>query len=92
MSEQKHNSFVNVTVIKDDAVYENHLFIGDHKEICELAEKKFLDLFKQESWNWDDYTPDDIEAILEDGLAEFRDGTICITWPEISFSSSHITY
>lgn len=83
MNVENQNSFVNVIVIQDGVVDENHLFIGSHEEISELANKKFIDLCKQRFSNFDAYTPDDIESILDDGFAEYGRGSICITWPEI---------
>ena len=82
--EEASQSFsVNVIVIKDGVVDESYLFVGDHT-VSELAYKKFLELCGRWISNWRNYSPDDIEALLEDGYVEHDRGSICITWPEVT--------
>ncbi len=68
--------------MKDGVVDANHLFVGRHQEISEKANQKLIEVCREVFSNFDTYTPDDIEAILEDGYAEFGHGSVCISWPE----------
>lgn len=73
---------VNVIVIRDGIVDANYLFVGPHDEITDQANKKFIELCRERFSNFDEYTPEDIENILDDGYAEYGRGSICISWPE----------
>lgn len=71
---------VFVIAIKNGVLEEGYNFSGKRDEIAKLAEKKFLELCHDKISNFDEYTPDDITAILDDGLAEYGGGSICIHW------------
>lgn len=64
-----------VIVIKNGVVFENIL--------CEDQEhvyKVFLNKCEDSVSNWDDYTYDDKETVLEDGFCMKGNGSICISW------------
>ena len=64
------------------------IVVNDTKEILdnipfkdgEQAEKKFLDLCKNYIPNFDKYTDEDIDIILENGYDNFGIGLIAINW------------
>jgi hypothetical protein len=43
-------------------------------------EARFLDLCATKLSNWEDYTPDDIEDVLESGYVRYGDGSITMAW------------
>lgn len=43
----------------------------------DIAEKHFLDTCSTSISNWDEYTADDIEAVLDNGYVEKIDGSVC---------------
>jgi hypothetical protein len=69
---------IAVVVIKDNVV--DMLWIYPD---CKTAEDKFLEECSTRLRNWDGYTEDDKQAILDDGYAEFEfeNGSICIAHP-----------
>lgn len=71
--------YVSVIVVRNDVVDQNYLFVGPSRIIAASAEEKFKELVKGEGLE-----PDDLEAVLEDGYWEFKDGngSVCINWPE----------
>jgi|688.fasta_scaffold439519_2 hypothetical protein len=79
-SEEDEEETVSVIAIKNGVVEECYNFSGKNDEIAKLAEKKFLELCSDKISNFDEYTPDDITAILDDGLAEYGGGSINIHW------------
>lgn len=83
MKEKKDIGFVNVIAIKDGVVEESYLFTGDRMEIAILSHNKLIELCREKFSNFDEYTDDDIESILDDGFAEYGKGSICITWPDV---------
>ncbi len=83
MKEKKDIGFVNVIAIKDGVVEESYLFTGDRMEIAMLSHNKLIELCREKFSNFDEYTDDDIESILDDGFAEYGKGSICITWPHV---------
>jgi hypothetical protein len=70
------NEQVAVVIVDKDVVDE--LFICENSE---KAEKKFLDECSTRISNWDEYTSDDIDAILDNGYEAFGNGSICIVHP-----------
>ena len=83
MKEKKDIGFVNVIAIKDGVVEESYLFTGDRMEIAILSHNKLIELCREKFSNFDEYTDEDIESILDDGFAEYGKGSICITWPHV---------
>jgi hypothetical protein len=79
-NEEDEEETVSVIVIKNGVVEEGYKFSGKRDEIATSAEKRFLELCHDKISNFDEYTPDDITAILDDGLAEYGGGSICIHW------------
>ncbi|MFC1617635.1 hypothetical protein ACFL2K_05395 [Candidatus Margulisiibacteriota bacterium] len=71
-------NLINVVVIKDSVIEENVLVNSS-----EQAEEIFLDKCQEYIWNYDEYTAGDIEAILEQGYANFGSNSICISEPDI---------
>jgi hypothetical protein len=47
------------------------------KENCE---RDFLDACSVNLSNWDEYTQEDIDKIVEQGYEKFGNGSICLTW------------
>ena len=64
-----------VIVIKDQIVDEN-ILCKDSEE----AEKLFFAKCEESISNWDEYSEEDKEAILENGVAEKANGSICLSW------------
>ena len=62
-----------VITIKDSVLDEVFPFTES-----EDAEKKFLELCREKIWNFDEYTPNDITGILDDGYAKYGANSICI--------------
>ena len=65
----------NVVIIKNNLVDDIRRF-----EKSDEAEKYFLERCAWLISNWDEYTQEDKENILEDGYEEFEDGSICLAW------------
>lgn len=63
-----------IITIKDNVVESVH---PTTKETCE---KDFLAHIQGRISNWDEYTQDDIDAILEQGYETFGNGSVCLTW------------
>lgn len=89
--EEKTMSKINVIVVKDNVVEENILIEGDDSGAgADLVEKVFFDKCQEYISNWDEYTDEDKEGILDDGVETFGHGvetfghgSVCINWPEI---------
>jgi hypothetical protein len=64
-----------VVVIKDNLVHDN-IMCNDNVH----AEKVFFDKLAENLSNWDEYTEEDREAVLEDGYENFGNGSVCLTW------------
>lgn len=69
--------YISVIVIKNDVVEENHLRFSPKE-----AENLFFEKCAQYISNWDEYTPEDRDGILDDGYEKFGHGSVCISWPE----------
>jgi hypothetical protein len=68
-----------VSVIKDNAVFEADLFsLGDSDII--KAEDAFVDYCRTHISNFDVYSSDDIDECIHMGIAEFGNGSVCLTW------------
>jgi hypothetical protein len=68
---------VNVVVIRDDVVESLSAFPDNDLGNAE-AELTFLNKCAENLSNWDDYTPDDRSALLEQGYEKFGHGSICL--------------
>jgi len=64
-----------VTVIMDNVIIEN-ILCDDSKQ----AEKVFKDKLAERLSNWDEYTAEDVEAILDNGYETFGNGSVCLSW------------
>jgi len=64
-----------VIVVNDDRIQEVSAFSE-----ASQAEEYFLDYCKTYLSNFDEYTQEDIEAILENGYESFGNGFIAIHW------------
>jgi len=75
---------INVILIKDNNIEENHLFQG--ADAADQAEKKFVDLCRENLTNFDEYTKDDIDAIIENGYEHSINGKVAIVmnWPQVA--------
>ena len=75
----------NVTVVEvvDGLPSQVYLFTGEHQEIAEKAEKIFLQICKENIWNFDEYTKDDIATILYNGYEQWEDNSVAIVWPNL---------
>ena len=74
--------FCNVIHTVDGQIEHVYLFYGnEHKVVADAAEDKFLDLLHEHLSNFDEYTPDDLEAVLEDGYEENNTDKFFIFWP-----------
>lgn len=69
---------VNVVVIKKNAVSELFTY-PDTVDGNSTAELKFLELMGACLTNFDEYTSEDVMNCLDDGIAKFGTGSICIT-------------
>jgi hypothetical protein len=43
------------------------------------AEKLFLDICRENIWDFDEYTQEDIDAMLDDGYEKWGDNSVSIT-------------
>jgi len=68
--------YINIIVVSDGAVVDNFLFTDNAK-----AEQCFLEQCTQHISNFDEYTDDDVTAILDNGYENFGQGTIFINHP-----------
>ena len=75
---------LSVTVIRNGVVDEMTLFKSDTVEERQKAENFFLDRCGEILTNWDEYTNDDKDAILDNGYESFGNGSICICTPDIA--------
>jgi hypothetical protein len=64
-----------VIVIRDNVVEENILCCDE-----EHADNVFLDKLAERISNWDEYSQDDIEAVLDNGHEKFGNGSVCMSW------------
>ena len=71
---------INVIVIRNNVVESNQLFTGE--DAVQLAEAAYLSACREHVSNFDEYTGDDLTAILDNGYCEFGTGSVCISWPE----------
>ena len=68
---------------KTGMIVESAVFAGtDHEEQNKRAENHFKFLCGQYLSNWDDYTAEDVETCIENGVAESGKNIIQITHPE----------
>jgi hypothetical protein len=68
---------------KTGMILESAVFAGTNpEEQNKLAEEHFKSLCSQFLSNWDEYTAKDVEACIEDGVAESGKNIIQITHPE----------
>ena len=67
-----------IIVIKDGVV---DTVIQTDETACE---KDFFEAVKQKISNWDEYTQEDRDAILKQGYERFGNGSICLTWIDIT--------
>lgn len=75
---------VNVILFKNNSIEENYLFSGENSEdVAKKAESKMIEILRSEMSNFDEYTSEDIDNILEDGYESFGNGAVFITWPDI---------
>lgn len=65
----------HVIVIKDNLV-----LIARRFETSQEAEQEFLSQLQTRISNWEEYTSDDISAILEQGYEKTNNGSVCLTW------------
>ena len=65
----------SIIVIENDRLIENVPFVDGYE-----AERIFEDLCKSYISNFDEYTLEDIEAILEQGYEEYNNGKVRISW------------
>ena len=76
--------YCNIIAIRDNNLDENNLICGEiRSEVERRAEKVFQDKCSQNISNWDDYTTEDIEEVLEEGYIIFGHGSIYMFWPEV---------
>ena len=47
------------------------------------CEREFLARVESNVSNWDEYTSDDIEHIVEQGYEMFGCGSVCLTWIDV---------
>lgn len=73
---------VLVVVIENNAVQESRLFNGEHAEVIKLAEKTFLDYANGMVPDFESFSEEDIQGILDEGYVELPNGSICLAWPE----------
>jgi hypothetical protein len=64
-----------VIVIKNNIVDANILCANR-----EEAQRVFLDKCNTYISNWDEYSKEDVDAVLEDGYEKFGNGSICLSW------------
>jgi len=72
---------VTVVEVVDGVPSQVFLYIGEHQEISEKAEKTFLQICKENIWNFDEYTEDDIHAIIDNGYEQWGNNSVAIVWP-----------
>jgi len=72
---------VTVVEVVDGVPSQVVLFTGLHEEIVQQAEKLFLQICRENIWNFEVYTESDINAILEDGYAQWGNNSVAIVWP-----------
>ena len=76
--------YVTVVEIVDGTPSQVILFSGEHDDIARKAEERFLQMCSENIWNFDEYTQEDIDAILEDGHEGWgSDNSVSIVWPEV---------
>jgi hypothetical protein len=74
----------HVTVVEIvDGWPEVILYVGEHDEIVRKAQTTFLDICRENIWNFDEYTQDDITVILDNGYETWGDNCVAIVWPEV---------
>lgn len=72
---EKHPLIPILVISYNDGVLEPIVVCSTSEE----AEAKFLELCREKIWNFDEYTPGDIEAILDNGYEQYGAGnSICI--------------
>ena len=64
-----------VIVVRDNVVDE-HVLCRDSKH----AEKVFRDKLAECLSNWDEYTQEDIDCVLDNGYEKFGNGSVCLSW------------
>lgn len=74
-----------VTVIRNNVVDEITLFKSETPSDRANAEQFFLQRCGDILTNWDEYTSEDKDAILDNGYESFGNGSICICSPETTF-------
>ena len=72
---------VNVIVIKRNAVVDLFSY-PETTDGNEKAERKFVEQMSMCLSNYDSYTSEDVSSCLDDGIAMFSTGSICITHNE----------
>ena len=72
---------VLVILTLDAVPYQVLSFKGVHDEIYQEAEKQFLAICKEYIWNFDEYSQEDIDYILEKGYEIWGgDNSVLIHW------------
>lgn len=72
---------VNVIVVKKGAVSELFSY-PDSSDGNKKAEAKFIERMSECLSNYDEYTSEDVDNCVNDGIAKFGTGSICITHNE----------
>jgi len=72
---------VNVIVVMDNAV-DKVLSFPDNDQGNRDAEMAFLNECANRLSNWDEYTQEDLDTIIENGIENFGNGSINITHSE----------
>jgi len=70
---------ISVIVVKNVAIRDNVVVVDD----IDKAEAIFLNFCRKYLSNFDEYTEDDIDTILDEGYLGFRDGFIAISWAKV---------
>ena len=73
---------INVIVVKNVAIEENVAVRNPND-----AERIFLEFCAKYLSNFDEYTQEDIDVMLEEGYEGFRDGFIAISWAEVTLKN-----
>lgn len=77
---------INVIVVKDLAIEEKSIFIGPLARTVQAAEDAFLGCCELYMSNFDEYTADERNALLDTGYAAFGTGNfVTIFWPDTAW-------
>lgn len=66
--------FPLIVVIKDDVVFESKVATPEN------CEQVYLDTCREHISNFDQFSPEDIETIVDEGYAKMVVGSVCLHW------------